>query len=92
MLENMRALLILILNQELLTAGADPNTVDDEGETVLHRAVAKRHTECAMVILEVGGCESMGVVNAKQLTYVFLIVFSPSVGAEGLTYWLVSHL
>ena len=27
--------------QELLLAGADPNAVDDEGETMLHRAVTK---------------------------------------------------
>ncbi len=52
-------------------AGADPNTVDDEGETVLHRAVAKKHIECAIVILENGGCRSMGILNAKELTYVF---------------------
>lgn len=55
-------------------AGADPNTVDDEGETVLHRAVAKKHIECAIVILENGGCRSMGILNAKELTYVFFIL------------------
>lgn len=49
-------------------AGADPNAVDDEGETVLHRAIAKKYTECAIVILENGGCKSMGVMNSKSLT------------------------
>ena len=49
-------------------AGADPNAVDDEGETVLHRAIAKKYTDCAIVILENGGCESMAVPNSKNLT------------------------
>eukprot|EP00252_Welwitschia_mirabilis_P017854 TRINITY_DN3975_c0_g1_i1.p1 TRINITY_DN3975_c0_g1~~TRINITY_DN3975_c0_g1_i1.p1 ORF type:complete len:1637 (-),score=359.35 TRINITY_DN3975_c0_g1_i1:440-5350(-) len=53
---------------ELLLAGADPNAVDDEGETVLHRAVTKKHTECAIVILENGGCKSMGILNSRGLT------------------------
>jgi E3 ubiquitin-protein ligase KEG len=54
--------------RELLVAGADPNAVDDEGETVLHRAVAKKYTDCAIVILENGGSRSMTVSNAKCLT------------------------
>jgi len=49
-------------------AGADPNAVDDEGESVLHRAVTKKYTECALVILENGGCKSMGISNSKNLT------------------------
>lgn len=49
-------------------AGADPNAVDDEGETVLHRAIAKKYTDCALVILENGGCRSMAVANSKNLT------------------------
>lgn len=49
-------------------AGADPNAVDDEGETVLHRAIAKKYTDCAIVILENGGCRSMAVSNSKNLT------------------------
>lgn len=66
--------------QELLLAGANPNAVDNEGESVLHRAVAKKYTECAIVILENGGCKSMGVLNSKTLTYVDnLFFFSPSV-------------
>jgi ankyrin repeat protein len=60
-------------------AGADPNTVDDEGETVLHRAVAKKHIECAIVILENGGCRSMGILNAKELTYVFFVLSGLSI-------------
>ncbi|KAJ9565742.1 hypothetical protein OSB04_001708 [Centaurea solstitialis] len=54
--------------RELLMAGADPNAVDDEGESVLHRAVTKKYTECALVILENGGCKSMGISNSKNLT------------------------
>ncbi|XP_068661912.1 E3 ubiquitin-protein ligase KEG-like isoform X1 [Aristolochia californica] len=54
--------------RELLLAGADPNAVDDEGESVLHRAIAKKYTECAIVILENGGCRSMGLLNSKRLT------------------------
>lgn len=54
--------------RELLAAGADPNAVDDEGESVLHTAISKKYTECAIVILENGGCRSMGVPNAKNLT------------------------
>lgn len=49
-------------------AGADPNAIDDEGESVLHRAVSKKYTDCALVILENGGCGSMAVPNSKNLT------------------------
>ncbi|XP_022746915.1 E3 ubiquitin-protein ligase KEG-like isoform X1 [Durio zibethinus] len=59
---------------ELLLAGADPNAVDDEGESVLHRAVAKKYTDCALVILENGGCRSMAVLNSKNLTPLHLCV------------------
>ncbi|XP_015894742.1 E3 ubiquitin-protein ligase KEG isoform X1 [Ziziphus jujuba] len=58
----------------LLLAGADPNAVDDEGESVLHRAVAKKYTDCALVILENGGCKSMAVINPKNLTPLHLCV------------------
>ncbi|KAM3751002.1 hypothetical protein ACB098_04G075800 [Castanea mollissima] len=54
--------------RELLLARADPNAVDDEGESVLHRAVAKKYSDCALVILENGGCRSMVVLNSKNLT------------------------
>ncbi|GLT45995.1 hypothetical protein SLA2020_197870 [Shorea laevis] len=60
--------------RELLLAGADPNAVDDEGESVLHRAVAKKYTDCALVILENGGCRSMAVLNSKQLTPLHLCI------------------
>ncbi|GAB2299458.1 hypothetical protein Dimus_033526 [Dionaea muscipula] len=53
---------------ELIAGGADPNAVDEEGESVLHRAVAKKYTDCAIVILENGGCKSMGLLNQKQMT------------------------
>nr|GFC05145.1 E3 ubiquitin-protein ligase KEG [Tanacetum cinerariifolium] len=55
---------------------ADPNAVDDEGESVLHRAVTKKYTECAIVILENGGCKSMGILNSKNLTPLHLCVTS----------------
>uniref|UniRef100_A0A1J3C6K6 E3 ubiquitin-protein ligase KEG n=1 Tax=Noccaea caerulescens TaxID=107243 RepID=A0A1J3C6K6_NOCCA len=60
--------------RELLVAGADPNAVDGEGETVLHRAVAKKHTDCAVVILENGGSRSMAISNAKGLTPLHMCV------------------
>ncbi|XWS65471.1 hypothetical protein CRYUN_Cryun05aG0115600 [Craigia yunnanensis] len=60
--------------RELLLAGADPNAVDDEGESVLHRAVAKKYTDCALVLLENGGCRSMAVLNSKNLTPLHLSV------------------
>ncbi|VVA96998.1 unnamed protein product [Arabis nemorensis] len=62
--------------RELLVAGADPNAVDDEGETVLHRAIAKKYTDCAIVILENGGSRSMAVSNAKCLTPLHMCVAS----------------
>lgn len=49
-------------------AGADPTAVDADGETILHIAVAKKFTECAIVVLENGGCKSMGVLSSKNLT------------------------
>ncbi|KAH6814832.1 protein kinase, partial [Perilla frutescens var. frutescens] len=61
---------------ELLSAGADPNSVDDEGESVLHRAVAKKYTDCAIVILENGGCRSMSILNSKHLTPLHLSVMT----------------
>ncbi|XP_008783270.2 E3 ubiquitin-protein ligase KEG-like [Phoenix dactylifera] len=60
--------------QELLLAGADPNAVDGEGESVLHTAIAKRYTECAIVILENGGCRSMSFCNAQRKTPLHLCV------------------
>lgn len=54
--------------QELLLAGADPGAVDGDGETILHIAIAKKFTECAIVVLENGGCKSMGVPSLKNLT------------------------
>ncbi|XP_034921316.1 E3 ubiquitin-protein ligase KEG isoform X2 [Populus alba] len=60
--------------RELLLAGADPNAIDDEGESVLHRAVSKKYTDCALVILENGGCGSMAVPNSKNLTPLHLCV------------------
>ncbi|KAL5734032.1 hypothetical protein ACOSP7_031893 [Xanthoceras sorbifolium] len=60
--------------RELLLAGADPNAIDDEGESVLHRAIAKKYTDCALVILENGGCRSMGILNSKDLTPLHLCV------------------
>ncbi|KAF8398239.1 hypothetical protein HHK36_017165 [Tetracentron sinense] len=60
--------------RELLLAGADPNAVDDEGESVLHRAIVKKYTHCAIVILEHGGCRSMGVLNSKNLTPLHMCV------------------
>lgn len=60
--------------RELLLTGANPNTVDDEGESVLHRAIAKKYTDCAIVILENGGCRSMSILNSKNLTPLHLCV------------------
>ncbi|KAE9621535.1 hypothetical protein Lal_00033022 [Lupinus albus] len=60
--------------RELLLAGADPNAVDDEGESVLHRAISKKYTDCALMILENGGCRSMAILNSKNLTPLHLCV------------------
>ncbi|KAM7278247.1 hypothetical protein ACFE04_005381 [Oxalis oulophora] len=59
---------------ELLLAGADANAVDDEGDTVLHVAIAKKFTECALVILESGGSISMGALNSKKVTPLHLCI------------------
>ncbi|KAM3410269.1 hypothetical protein ACQJBY_002464 [Aegilops geniculata] len=60
--------------QELLMAGADPNAVDGEGESILHIAVAKRYTDCAIVILENGGCSSMSIPNSQNKTPLHLCI------------------
>ncbi|TQD76021.1 hypothetical protein C1H46_038444 [Malus baccata] len=60
--------------RELLMAGADPNAVDEEGESVLHRAVAKKYTDCALVVLENGGSSSMCVLNSEKFTPLHLCV------------------
>ncbi|CAA6654071.1 unnamed protein product [Spirodela intermedia] len=60
--------------RELLLAGADPNAVDDEGDSVLHKAIAKRNTDCAIIILENGGCKSMGILNSQRKTPLHLCV------------------
>ncbi|XP_040865555.1 E3 ubiquitin-protein ligase KEG [Glycine max] len=54
--------------RELLLAGADPNAVDDEGESILHRAVAKKSADCALVILENGGNGSIAILNPKNMS------------------------
>lgn len=59
---------LYVLKQELLLAGADANAVDDEGESVLHRALAKKYGDCAIVILENGGCRSMSILNSQRKT------------------------
>ncbi|PKA62632.1 E3 ubiquitin-protein ligase KEG [Apostasia shenzhenica] len=62
--------------RELLLAGADPNSIDDEGESVLHIAISKRFTDCATVILENGGCRSMGILNSQRKTPLHLCIES----------------
>lgn len=49
-------------------AGADPNAVDGDGESILHIAVTKRYTDCAIVILANGGCSSMSIPNSQNKT------------------------
>ncbi|XP_015639441.1 E3 ubiquitin-protein ligase KEG [Oryza sativa Japonica Group] len=60
--------------RELLMAGADPNAIDGEGESILHIAVAKRYTDCAIVLLENGGCRSMGIPNSVNKTPLHLCI------------------
>ncbi|CAN1226758.1 E3 ubiquitin-protein ligase KEG [Linum perenne] len=64
---------------DCMRVGADPNAVDDEGESVLHRALSKKYTDCAIAILENGGCRSMAFVNSKNLTPLHLSVATWSV-------------
>ncbi|XP_047095447.1 E3 ubiquitin-protein ligase KEG-like [Lolium rigidum] len=60
--------------EELLMAGADPNAVDGDSESILHIAVAKRYTDCAIVILENGGCSSMSIPNSQNKTPLHLCI------------------
>ncbi|MCO5578057.1 hypothetical protein L7F22_031895 [Adiantum nelumboides] len=65
--------------QVLLSAGADPNTVDNEGKTILHRAIETMHTACALAILENGGCKSMGVLDEEDMTPLHLCITTKNV-------------
>ncbi|KAI5068319.1 hypothetical protein GOP47_0016664 [Adiantum capillus-veneris] len=65
--------------QVLLSAGADANTVDNEGKTILHRAIETMHTACALVILENGGCKSMGVLDEDDMTPLHLCITTKNV-------------
>ncbi|KAH7677059.1 Non-specific serine/threonine protein kinase protein [Dioscorea alata] len=60
--------------QELLLAGADPNAIDDDGESLLHKSIARRYTDCAIVILENGGSHSMGIRNPEHKTPLHLCI------------------
>lgn len=49
----------------LLEGGAEPNAVDEEGETPLHTACTGGSIQCATILLEYGKCggmEECGVV------------------------------
>ena len=54
--------------QVLLSAGADINAVDNEGKTILHRAIETKRAACAIVILENGGCGLMGILDGVDTT------------------------
>ncbi|XP_047316701.1 E3 ubiquitin-protein ligase KEG-like [Impatiens glandulifera] len=60
--------------REILLAGADPYTLDDNNESILHVALANKFTECAISILENGGCRLMGVLNSNKITPLHLCV------------------
>lgn len=65
--------------QVLLSAGADANAVDTDGKSLLHRAIEKRHTACAIVILENGGCLSMAVLDSDDMTPLHLCITTKNV-------------
>ncbi|CAL5428157.1 unnamed protein product [Camellia sinensis] len=60
--------------REILLAGADSNVLDDHGDSILHVALAKKFTECAIAILENGSCRLMGAFNSKNLTPLHLCI------------------
>lgn len=43
----------------LLEGGAEPNAVDDEGETPLHTACTGGSIQCATILLEYGKCDGV---------------------------------
>eukprot|EP01018_Ginkgo_biloba_P037450 Gb_29871 [translate_table: standard] len=54
----------------LIRRGANVNAkLKKDDKDVLHRAIAKKHVDCAIVILENVGCKSVSILNSKQLTY-----------------------
>ncbi|XP_024545688.1 E3 ubiquitin-protein ligase KEG isoform X2 [Selaginella moellendorffii] len=65
--------------RELLLAGADPLAIGDDGDSVLYQAVARRNTDCAVVILENGGCSSMAYRNAENFTPLHMCVLTANV-------------
>ncbi|GFZ20620.1 protein kinases;ubiquitin-protein ligase [Actinidia rufa] len=60
--------------REILLAGADPYTLDDRGDSILHIALSKKFSECAFEILENGGSRLMGVLNSKKETPLHLCI------------------
>ncbi|XP_057479281.1 E3 ubiquitin-protein ligase KEG-like [Actinidia eriantha] len=60
--------------REILLAGADPYMPDDHGDSILHIALSKKFSECALEILENGGCGLMGVLNSKKETPLHLCI------------------
>ncbi|KAF7119469.1 hypothetical protein RHSIM_Rhsim13G0208400 [Rhododendron simsii] len=67
--------------REILLAGADPYTLDDRNDSILHVALSKKFTECAIAIMENGGSRLMGVRNSKQETPLHLCIETFNVSA-----------
>jgi ankyrin repeat protein len=59
------------LTRELLSRGADPNRLNDMGQSMVAGAVFKAHDEVVRILAEKGADPRLGTPNAIQAAHMF---------------------